>query len=97
MKVVLSEQAKKDMRWWRSYYRQAFPAGKAKASLHLSKAVELLADNPYLGSEMEGYRLRKYQIHRSPFALIYRVRDEEIEIARVWDGRKDPQKLHANK
>ena len=95
MMVVLSEQAKKDMRWWRNYYRKAFPAGNAKASVHLAKAVELLSENAYLGSGIEGYNLRKYQIHRTPFALIYRVRDDEIEVARIWDGRKDPQKFHA--
>ena len=95
MKVVLSEQAKKDMRWWRTYYRQNFPAGGANASAHLAKAVELIAENNCLGVVVEGYALRRYQIHRTPFALIYRVTGEEIEIARIWDGRKDPQKIHA--
>jgi plasmid stabilization system protein ParE len=95
MKVVLSEQAKRDMRWWRTYYRQSFPAGNANAGAHLAKAVELLAENGSLGSVVEGYNLRRYQIHRTPFALIYRVKDDEIEIARIWDGRKDPQKFSA--
>jgi plasmid stabilization system protein ParE len=94
MKVVLADQAKKDMRWWRAYYKKVFPSGDAKASVHLAKAVELLAENAYLGVVMEGYNLRRFQIHRTPFALIYRVKDDEIEIARVWDGRKDPQKLN---
>jgi plasmid stabilization system protein ParE len=95
MKVILSEQAKKDMRWWRTYYRQTFPAGSSNAAAHLAKAVELLAESGYLGSVVEGYNLRRYQIHRTPFALIYRVKDDEIEIARIWDGRKDPQKFSA--
>jgi plasmid stabilization system protein ParE len=95
MKVVLSEQAKKDMRWWRTYYRQTFPSGNANAAAHLAKAVELLAENISLGKGVEGYNLRRYQIHRTPFALIYRVNGDVIEIARAWDGRKDPQKLHA--
>jgi plasmid stabilization system protein ParE len=96
MKVLLSEQAKRDMKWWRTYYRQTFPVGGPKAATHMAKAVELLAEHSHLGSEVEGYNLRRFQIHKTPFALIYRVKDEVIEIARVWDGRKDPKKLHAN-
>ena len=94
MMVVLSEQAKINMKRWRSYYRQTFPEGNANAAAHLAKAVELLAENAFMGSPVEGYNLRRYPIHRTSFALIYRVNNDQIEIARVWDGRKDPQKLH---
>jgi plasmid stabilization system protein ParE len=96
MKVVLSEQAKNDMKWWRAYYRQTFPAGNASAARHLAKAVDMLAESAFLGRPVEGYDLRRYPVFRTPFALIYRVKHDEIEIARIWDGRKDPGKLHAN-
>jgi plasmid stabilization system protein ParE len=95
MKVVVSEQAKKDMRWWRMYYRQTFPAGGAKVAAHLTMAVGLLAENASLGREVEGYGLRRYSFHRTPFALRYRVKNDEIEMTPIWDRRKDPQKLHA--
>ncbi len=93
MKITLSDQAKQDMKWWRSYYKKTFPQGKANAAAHLSKAVELLQLNPLMGRAVEGHNLRRYPIHRTPFAFIYRATDNEIQIARVWDGRKDPQKM----
>jgi plasmid stabilization system protein ParE len=92
MKVVLADQAKKDLRWWRTYYRQTFAAGNATAAAHFAKAVELLTENAFAGRAVERHGLRRYPVHRTPFALIYRVKNDEIEMARVWDGRKDPEK-----
>ena len=37
-------------------------------------------------------RLRRYLVHRFPFALFYRSRDDEILIVAVADLRRDPER-----
>jgi plasmid stabilization system protein ParE len=92
MRIVVLHEAKKDMKWWRHYYKRTFPAGQLSASIHLQNAVELLAGNPKAGKEIEGTSLRQIPINRTPFLIIYRLTVDELQIVRLWDGRQDPKR-----
>lgn len=72
------------------YYEKVFPQGWGALSKHLKETERILSTNPYIGHSInEVESVRQLIIHKSPFALIYRVVDTHIEILRVWDMRKD--------
>ena len=91
MKLVYLPTAFADVVWMRRYYRDVFPQGVKKAREHLYLVERLIMENPSAGRRYrEG---REFPIIRTPFVLIYRVRDDTIEVVRVWDGRRNPEDL----
>jgi plasmid stabilization system protein ParE len=93
MKLTFRPQAENDLRWFESYYRKRFPAGKREAERRLHLATQLLLTNPLAGQMMEDAPARRLPILRSPFVLIYTVERDTITILRVWDARADPIRL----
>jgi len=89
MRILYLASARDDLLWLRRYYTEVFPDGAARALHHLLAAEHLLRANPYIGKRAEVEGVRELRIARTPFSLIYRVREDRIEILRVWDGRKD--------
>lgn len=50
----------------------------------------MIMENPYIGRPYKHCDdIRYIALARSPFAFIYRINDNEIEVLRVWDWRKD--------
>ncbi|MDP3896738.1 MAG: type II toxin-antitoxin system RelE/ParE family toxin [Mesorhizobium sp.] len=66
--------------------RNFFPAGADRADVHFANAVAVLEENPYAGRALDA-ELRIYSIRRTPFAYIYRVNTDRIEIIRIRDQR----------
>ena len=89
MRIVFLELAQADMGWFRQYYRTVFAEGKRNAKAHLKEAKELLKVYPHVGKPSETADLRELQILKTPFALVYRIRGEEIQIVRLWDQRAE--------
>ena len=65
-----------------------FPEGEAKAVAQLNKIIGLLETNPYLGKPGASKDRREFHIPKTPFTLIYRVTEENIEVVRFWDERQ---------
>jgi plasmid stabilization system protein ParE len=55
----------------------------------LGHAVEAVAQNP-LTWPRHGRRTRRYVFPLFPFSLVYRIRDDEIEVLAVAHGRRRP-------
>jgi toxin ParE1/3/4 len=87
MRVVYLGTTRADIAWVRRYYRSVFPQGGKQATEQFRRTELLLTENPLLGrpSDVEG--LRELQVGRTPFAFVYRVRGDQIEVIRVLDGR----------
>ena len=95
MKVRFLSSTQRDLQWMQSYYETIFTSGKKNSSKHYFQTKQLLKENPYLGRLVEGLDgVRELNISRTPFAFIYRVSDETIEIIRVWDQRRDRTDLN---
>ena len=89
MKIVFLASAVQDIQWFRFYDRSVFPEGGARARAQLQAMQTLLAANPFAGHPSEtGRPLRELTIPKTPFTLIYHVTPEQIEILRLWDGRR---------
>ncbi|MFO1033461.1 MAG: hypothetical protein U1E15_05030 [Hyphomicrobiales bacterium] len=88
MRLVYLPEARRDAAWWRLYYRRTFPQGRGGAYRHLLTVEKNLRENPLLGVELENLPLRRLTIPNTPFALIYRVKMDTIEILRLYDMRQ---------
>ena len=93
MRILYLACARDDLSWLRQYYREVFPDGATRALKHLLAAEGLLRTNPLIGRRTGIGDSRELHIARTPFSLIYRVREDRIEILRVWDGRRDRASL----
>ena len=93
MRLIYLASANDDLAWFQEYYGSIFHAGSAHATGQYVRAVATLSDHPYIGRPVGETGLRSYSIPRLPFALIYRVTKDHMEVIRVWDQRADPAKL----
>jgi ParE toxin of type II toxin-antitoxin system, parDE len=89
VKIVFLETAQHDMGWFRQYYRSVFTAGKTNAGAHFKEAKRLLKSYPHVGHPSDTADFRELPILRTPFAIIYRIRGDEIQIVRLWDQRAE--------
>ena len=68
--------------------------GARRAASQYRGVCRLIGDNPSIGRPVEGMAgVREFSIPRTPFSFICRVKDERIEILRVWDQRGDRSRL----
>lgn len=88
MKVIYLAEARRDVARWRLYYRKVFPQGGPAAFRILLASERLLQENPMAGVPLDLPGLRKLSIPNTPFALVYRVRNDRIEIHRLFDMRQ---------
>lgn len=88
MNIIFLASARNDLVWFRHYYERVFPEGAARAQVHYRKSLTLLRRHPFAGSlDMGGYR--RLPISRTPFTLVYRTRQDSIEVLHIRDGRSN--------
>lgn len=90
MKIVILPSAEGDLRWYRRYYETVFPQGRANGRSRYVAATRVLRENPFAGQPTETSGARKFSITGTPFHFLYRVRESQIQILQVRDGRSDP-------
>ena len=90
MKIAYLPKARRDLLWWSSYYERTFPAGQLSAYRRFKNTLEVLKENPFAGSQIEGTYLRRFPIPRTPFLIVYQLGNAKLEIVRVWDMRNKP-------
>ncbi|NOX72522.1 MAG: type II toxin-antitoxin system RelE/ParE family toxin [Alphaproteobacteria bacterium] len=89
MKIVYLPSAARDIAWFRYYYRSVFPEGSKNARETMKAIQKLLAANPYVGHRSVAHPgVLEFHIRKTPFSLIYRVTETQIEVLRVWDTRQ---------
>lgn len=89
MKIVFLASTVQDFQWFRFYFKSVFSEGSDKARSQLLAMLALLAANPFAGHPSDtGAPVRELSIPRTPFVLIYRVTETQIEILRLWDSRQ---------
>ena len=89
MTIVYLVTARDDLIWMRRYYSRIFPAGEIQARKHFRLAESILVQNPEIGHSIEVDGLRELVIPRTPFSFIYRLKNNRIEVLRLWDSRAD--------
>ena len=99
-KIAWSKRAERAYGQIIDYVADEFGTTRARRyTAEVYKAVGKLPENPKMGQIeplLEGgrYEFRRLVIGRLT-KVIYRIADERIEIADVWDTRKSPEELVA--
>ncbi|WP_367278694.1 type II toxin-antitoxin system RelE/ParE family toxin [uncultured Sulfitobacter sp.] len=89
MRIKYSERALRDSAWFRQYYGSVFPAGRENAAQSLINLQSLLKVHPYIGQRVPNMEsVRRMPIPKTPFVLIYRVTETQIEVLRLRDSRQ---------
>ena len=94
MKLVWFKRAVWDLRLVQSYIAQENPQAARKTVNQIKDKVSLLMEQPGIGRLGRVPNTRELIIDHTPYILPYRVRDNKIEILRVFHTlRKWPKKL----
>jgi plasmid stabilization system protein ParE len=92
MKIRFLASSATSVAWVQNYYSEVFKAGRKNYSQQYFKAKRSLRDNPEIGYLFGGVEgVRKYEIVNTPFSFVYRIKNDEIQILRVWDNRREPE------
>ena len=101
-KLLLTEDAKRDLEDISAYVAEHDAPGKAEALLgRIEKIVERLSGSPdrgYYPTELSALDIREYrQVFYNPYRIIYNVRGKRVYIYLIADGRRDFQTLLARR
>ena len=95
MTPVWSSEAIDDLVALRAHISEDDPAAAQRVALHIIRNVEaLLSDNPGMGRPGRVPGTRELVIPKTPFIVPYRVRNNAIEVLRVFHGaRRWPERF----
>ncbi len=89
MIVVWSDEALDDLVALRAYISQDNPTAAARIALAIIQNVEdMLPDHPHVGRPGRVPGTREFVIPRTPYIVPYRVRNNRIEILRVYHAAR---------
>lgn len=90
MKVVFLDSAVEELEWFKTYYDEVFTAGAGRGYERLKAAIELLEQNPKAGRCNEALKgCRDLVMTSTPFVLVYRITETQVEILHVKDARSN--------
>jgi len=76
------------------YIARDNPAAAARVVLRILSAVELLKQNPAIGRPGRVAGTRELVVTETPYVVPYRVREDVVEVLRVFHGaRRWPKRL----
>jgi plasmid stabilization system protein ParE len=93
MKLTFRHTALNDLRWFQVYYGEVFPEGRRRAERRYAASVKAIRVNPHIGRKLQNLGAREFPILGTPFLIIYRIGQTEIEVLHIWDGRSDRSRL----
>ena len=95
MIIVWSPQAVADLADLRAYIAEDNKAAAQRTALHIIRNIEeLLSDNPGIGRPGRVPGTRELVVPRTPYIVPYRVRNNRIQVLRVYHGaRKWPERF----
>jgi toxin ParE1/3/4 len=88
MRVVFLASSADDTVWFRRYYTRVFPDGAMSARDSLKRTLALITENPLVGQQLQRADNRTFPVLRTPFVVVYRVADDQIEVLRLQDQRR---------
>lgn len=89
MRVVVRVEAREELLAAQIWFEAQSPGLGFDFARAIDAAIESIARNPRAFSEME-LQCRRILVRRFPYALIYRVRGDELLLVSVFHHRKRP-------
>ncbi|PJI41456.1 MAG: hypothetical protein CTR54_13745 [Rhizobium sp.] len=88
MRILWAGSALLELIALRAYIAQYHPQAAARIAAEIVATAELLVLNPALGTALPKPGYRRLVIGGTVYVLIYRLRDEDLEIVEVFDARR---------
>jgi toxin ParE1/3/4 len=89
LRVKWTEPAFADLIEAQTFIAQENPNAAQQIGERVWNAGKQLRDNPYIGRPGEKPNTREWVIGRTPYRLVYRVKEDVIEILRVWHNSRN--------
>lgn len=83
MKVRFLKRAVQDLNAIDEYTRERSPRGATRIGARIRKRVDDLAHFPEMGTASDKAGLRQLYVAKAPYILIYRIRDDEVQIITI--------------
>lgn len=74
-----------------SYIARDNPNAAAAIAQRIWDAAKKLCDNPNIGRPGKFPGTREWVVTHTPYLIVYRVKEDAVEILRVWHSRRDWQ------
>ena len=91
LKVEWTHPALADLIEAQIYISQENPQAAQSVAQKVWDASQKLADNPEIGRSGHIDGTREWVIPQTPYLIVYRIKDNRIEILRVWHARRNWQ------
>lgn len=88
MRIIWTRRAGYDMRALRQYIAERNPTAAEATALRILDSVEQLATFPASGRPGRKPNTRELVVPNTPYFVLYRIKDEMLEILRVIHGAR---------
>ncbi|MGF1604549.1 MAG: type II toxin-antitoxin system RelE/ParE family toxin [Thermosynechococcaceae cyanobacterium] len=88
MPIVWLSVAVQDILHLRAYIADQDPQSAKAVGSRIDKSVNTLATMPNIGRPGRIFGTRELVVKKTPFLVVYRVRNKRVEILRVLNGRQ---------
>jgi toxin ParE1/3/4 len=92
LKLRWTRPALADLIEAQNYIARDNPAAAHAVAQRLWDAAKNLCDHPDMGRPGHVTGTREWPVSQTPYLIVYRVKNEAVEILRVWHGRRNWQK-----
>jgi toxin ParE1/3/4 len=91
LKVEWTQPAFADLVEAQTYISEENPIAAKKVAQKIWDASQKLAHNPEIGRIGHVDETREWVVDQTPYLIVYRIKNEKIEILRVWHSRRNWQ------
>lgn len=71
------------------YIAQDNPGAAQEIAQRILDATLKLLDHPHIGRVGEDEDTREWRVQRTPYLLVYAIKDDVIELLRVWHTKRE--------
>lgn len=91
LKLRWTRPALADLVEAQNYIARDNPAAAEAVAQRVWDAAKRLCDNPKIGRQGHVQGTREWPVSQTPYLIVYRVKNDAVEILRVWHGRQNWQ------
>lgn len=89
MRVRRTTPAADDLESSQAHYLEKNPETAREMAERVVEVTELLRDQPRLGRRGLRASTREWVVGDTPYILVYRIREDVVEIVHVWHGAQN--------
>jgi len=76
-----------------NYIARDNPSAAEAVAQRVWNAAETLRENPEMGRRGHVPGTREWPVNQTPYLIVYRLKNDAVEILRIWHGRRSWQNI----